>query len=232
MTKSRASGSIAFSCSIRRLTSLHEFDTERSGKAVGDFVLRYREVGSIGIKPLGPKVRAVFGVDELRVYPNLIAGAPHAPFEHITDAELTADLLRVERFAFIGKSGIAGDHKAAGNTREIGGQIVGNAVGKIFLLRDRSTDWQRAGRRSTGAAPVLPRGRTGLARSRLRVLGPVQPSGFPLGHAHQTAIPMPIAATKLAATTVRRGPLRRRPDRIAVAIVTSGSDATAAALIA
>src|SRR5262245_15623742 len=55
--------------------------------------------------------------------------------------------------------------------------------------------------------------------------------GFPLGHAHQTAIPRPIAATILATRTASRkllrrlGAMGRRTE-----IVTSGNNVTAAAL--
>ena len=80
-------------------------------------------------------MRAVFGVDQLRVHPNLIASAPHAPFEDIADAELTADLSRVDGFALVGKCRIPGDHKAPGNARKVGGEIFGDAVGEVFLVR-------------------------------------------------------------------------------------------------
>ena len=113
----------------------HEFDVERSGEAAGDLVLRFRKVGPIGIKPVGSKVRAVFGVDQLRVHPNLITSAPHAPFEDIADAELAADLSRVDGFALVGKSGIAGDYEAACDPRKVGGEIVGDAIGEVFLVR-------------------------------------------------------------------------------------------------
>ena len=42
------------------------------------------------------------------------------------------------------ESGTAGDHKAVGDTREVGGQILGDRVSEIFLFRDRLTNSQKA----------------------------------------------------------------------------------------
>ena len=116
-----------------------ELNIRASSQAAGDLVLRFREVRAIGVEPVGPEMRAGFGIDQLRVHPNLVTGPPHAAFEDIANAELAADLLYVDRLALVGKSGVAGDHEAAGDPRQIGRQIVGDPVGEIFLVRDRST---------------------------------------------------------------------------------------------
>src|SRR5262249_6867318 len=92
-----------------------EFDIKSSGEAAGDFVLHLREVGAIGVNAIGPDMCAAFGVDQLRVHSNLVAGPPDATFEYIADAELTADLLRVDRLSFISKSSIPSDDKTAGD---------------------------------------------------------------------------------------------------------------------
>jgi hypothetical protein len=36
---------------------------KRPREAAGDIVLRFREVCAVGLEPVGPNVRAVFGID-------------------------------------------------------------------------------------------------------------------------------------------------------------------------
>src|ERR1700730_506479 len=55
---------------------------------------------------------------------------------------------------------------------------------------------------------------------------------LPMGHAHQTAVPRPIAATILATRTASLKLLRRLGPMGCNGIVTSGNDATAVALSA
>ena len=115
--------------------------------------LRFREIGAIGVEPVCPDVCARFRVDQLHIHADLVAAAPHAALEHIADAELATDLLRIDRFALVGEGGVARDHEAAGNALEIGRQIIGDPVGKIFLVRivrqvrERQDDDRQARRR-------------------------------------------------------------------------------------
>ena len=64
----------------------------------------------------------------------VLADAAHAAFEHVAHAEFAPDLLRVDRLALVGEGGVAGDDEAVGEMREVGGQVVGDAVGEIVLL--------------------------------------------------------------------------------------------------
>jgi hypothetical protein len=59
----------------------------------------------------------------------------HRAFEHIADAELLADRLGVDAFAFIGEGGVAGDDKAVADAREVRGQVFSHSVGEIILGR-------------------------------------------------------------------------------------------------
>src|ERR1700740_2912649 len=80
------------------------------------------------------KSHPAFGVDELRVYADLVARPPHAAFEDIADAQVAAYLLHVDRLALVRESSGPGDYETSGNPRQIAGQIVGNSVREIFLL--------------------------------------------------------------------------------------------------
>ena len=94
----------------------------------------FAQVRTIGVELVGPEMRAAFGIDQLRVDPNLVTRPPDTAFEDIANTELAADLLYVDRLALVGKGGGAGDHKASGDPRQIGRQIVGDPVGEIFLV--------------------------------------------------------------------------------------------------
>jgi hypothetical protein len=58
-----------------------------------------------------------------------------APLQHIAYPELAADPLHIDRCAPVGEGGVACDHEAFGNPREIGGKVVGDPVREILLLR-------------------------------------------------------------------------------------------------
>jgi len=63
------------------------------------------------IEPFGPKVIAAFGINKLRVDPKPIAASLYRAFEHVADVQFAADLLEIDRFAFIDECGVAADHK-------------------------------------------------------------------------------------------------------------------------
>src|SRR5271166_1288469 len=80
-------------------------------------------------------MRSAFGIGQPHIQPNQITSPPNTAFDDIADAELTTDLLHVDRLALESKSGAAGDHKSAGNPQEIGSQVLGDPIGESFLLR-------------------------------------------------------------------------------------------------
>ena len=65
-------------------------------------------------------MRIILSVDQLRIDPNFVARAPHAPFKHVAHAQLAADLLGVDRLISIGKGSIARDHRQVREPRQIG----------------------------------------------------------------------------------------------------------------
>jgi len=66
---------------------------------------------------------------------NPAARATDAPFEDIAHAQLSADLLCVHRLVPIGECGVARDDEHVRNPRQIGRQILGDAVGEVALFR-------------------------------------------------------------------------------------------------
>src|SRR5262249_49639692 len=56
-------------------------------------------------------------------------------FQYIADAKLAPDLLAVYRLAPIGERCVARDDEHVREPRQIGRQILGDAVGEVLLLR-------------------------------------------------------------------------------------------------
>ena len=80
-------------------------------------------------------MRAGFRVDELGVDAHPVLVALHRAFEHIAHAELLADRLGVDALALVGEGGVAGDDEAVADARQVGRQVLGDAVGEIVLRR-------------------------------------------------------------------------------------------------
>ncbi len=72
-----------------------------------DFIFQLEEVGHVLLEPVGPKMRAGFGVDKLRVHAHPALLALHRAFEHVANAKLLADRLGVDAPALVGEGGVA-----------------------------------------------------------------------------------------------------------------------------
>ena len=86
------------------------------------------------LQPLGPDVRISLGIDQLSVDAHLLDRPLDAPFQHIANAQLAPDLLRVDRLVLVGEGGIARDYEAAGDPRQIGREVLRDAIHEILLL--------------------------------------------------------------------------------------------------
>src|SRR6185437_13892558 len=112
-----------------------EPDFERGHDLRRDVVLHRENIHQLAVVAFGPEMRAAPGVDELARYAHAIARFAHAAFEHVANTELRADPFHVDRLAFVGEARIARDDVQFGQFRQAGDDVVGDAVGKIFLLR-------------------------------------------------------------------------------------------------
>ena len=109
--------------------------TQVVGQSRHHLILQLEEIGHVLLEPVGPQMRARFGVDELRVDAHPVLIALHRAFEHIANAELLADLLGVDALALEGEGRVAGDDEAALDARKLGREVLGDAVGEIVLRR-------------------------------------------------------------------------------------------------
>src|SRR5262245_18744989 len=111
-----------------------ELGIQGVGEPRYDFVLHVEQVGYGLIEPLGPKLIAGFGVDQLHVDPKSIAATLHRALEHIADVQLAADPSKINRFASVGKRGVSANHERASDARKVRGQALGYAIDKVILF--------------------------------------------------------------------------------------------------
>ena len=87
---------------------------QAAGQSRHDFIFQLEQVGHVLLEPVSPQMCAGFGVDKLRVDAHPILIALHRAFEHVANAELLADLLRVDISALVGEGSVARDDEAVG----------------------------------------------------------------------------------------------------------------------
>ncbi len=83
---------------------------------------------------LGPEVSARCGVDELGVDSHTVIGPTNAALKHVSHAKFFCDLSNLHGLPLVRKCRVASDDEETGDFGEIGNQVLGHPVGKIFLL--------------------------------------------------------------------------------------------------
>ena len=73
-------------------------------------------------------------VDQLRGDPHPVAGLAHAALEHVADAERLGHVRHGDRCLLVDEGRVAGDDVQLGQLREIGDDVLADAVGEILLL--------------------------------------------------------------------------------------------------
>jgi hypothetical protein len=96
-------------------------------------VLQLEQIGDAFLEPIGPEMRAGRAVNKLRVDAHLVLVALYRAFEDIPNAQLLANLLAIDVLPFEGESGIAPDDKAVADARQVGREVLRDAIGEIIL---------------------------------------------------------------------------------------------------
>ena len=99
--------------------SVGQLEIERNSDAAGDLVLQCEQIANIAVELLRPQMRIRLGIDQLSVDAHFAARPPNAAFEDISYAQLAADLLGVDPPVPVSECGIARDHKAVCDARQI-----------------------------------------------------------------------------------------------------------------
>jgi aerobic carbon-monoxide dehydrogenase large subunit len=132
---------------------------QRVGDACGDLILQAGEIRAVAIKSLGPDLGVGLRIDQLSIYANMVVRAVDATLQQIANAEVGADLLGIDKLSFVAERRAAtGDCQARNVGRQIGGEIVDDAVSEVILRgiateirkrhdRNRQPSARRPGRR-------------------------------------------------------------------------------------
>jgi hypothetical protein len=73
-------------------------------------------------------------VDQLRADAHAATGFTNGAFEDVAHTQFAADLLQIDRMAFVRKARIAGDDQEPPDAGERDDDLIDHAVGEIFLL--------------------------------------------------------------------------------------------------
>ena len=119
----------------RLLLGQQQLDLQCRDDAPGDVVLDGENVADGPIVALRPDLAAGRALDQAGGDADAVAGATHAALQRIADPQPGAGLGRVAR-ALVGAEGrLAGSDEQARDLRQLGDQILGDAVAEIVLGR-------------------------------------------------------------------------------------------------
>jgi hypothetical protein len=100
-----------------------------------NLVLQRKDAFEIPVKPIGPKMNIGDRVDDLSADADAVRIATHAAFDDIAHPQVLSDCPNIDRVALVGKGRMPCDHDKARDPRQIGDEILCQAVAKVFLLR-------------------------------------------------------------------------------------------------
>src|SRR6476660_5012997 len=97
-------------------------------------VLQVENIFQSAVKSIGPQMSARRGVDELPSDPHATTRLAHAAFEHVTDTQITSNLLDVDSLAFVGERRVTGDDEQRPKSGQSCYDVLHHPVGKKLLL--------------------------------------------------------------------------------------------------
>src|SRR5688572_7973914 len=108
---------------------------QRIDDLANDLVLYSEYVVQAAVEALGPQMSTADGVDQLRIDAHPSGGAAGAAFQQIAHAEIAGDGAGIDRLALVGEGRVARDDEQTRRARQVGDQILGQAVDEDLLLR-------------------------------------------------------------------------------------------------
>ena len=100
-----------------------------------DIVLQFEDVLELAVIAFGPHMAVGAPVDQLRGDAHPVVHLAHAAFEQVLHAEPRRHLVDVDVLSLVGEGGVARDDEQRRDLREIGDDVLGDAVAEIVLLR-------------------------------------------------------------------------------------------------
>ena len=90
---------------------------------------------SAPVEAICPKIGPGASIDELRRDANAVRRLAHTSFHDVAHAQLTPNLLHVDRAPLVGEARIARDDEQPAHARQRRDDVLDDAVGEVFLLR-------------------------------------------------------------------------------------------------
>ena len=104
------------------------------GQVGRDLVLHREEIADVAVVAAGPELLAGLRRDQLGGDADLGSGAPHRTLDQIGGVDLPRDQAGADVVALEGEGRVAAQHAIEGLQRQRVDQILGQAVGEIFVL--------------------------------------------------------------------------------------------------
>ena len=109
-------------------------EAQRVDDGVRDVVLQLEDVLELAVVALGPDMAVGAPVDQLRGDAHPVVHLAHAAFKQILHAQPRGHAVKVLGAALVGEGSVARHHEQRGDLREIGDDVLGDAVAEIILL--------------------------------------------------------------------------------------------------
>ena len=102
--------------------------------AAGDLVLEREDIVQAAVVAIGPEMPAAAAVDQLDGDAHAVPGLAYAALEDVADTERVRRLAHFDGLALVGEDRAARDDEQRGHARQVGDDVLGEAVGEILLL--------------------------------------------------------------------------------------------------
>ena len=121
-----------------------KFGLERIADFLGKISLDGKHIGYIAIVIARPNMLVAIRIDQLHVYPHLVAGAADTAFKNVRDPELLTNIANIRSLSAIGHDGSARDHFEFADFRKVGQNVVLYSIGKesVLLVVAQIFEWQ------------------------------------------------------------------------------------------
>src|SRR5438046_5476859 len=106
-----------------------------SDDGLPDLVAHREEIRHRTIEGLAPDMSAGLGIDELRGDPDAFPHPAHAALDQEANTQLVPEPLHVDGLALEPESRVARSYRQRAPSRQLGDDVLGDAVGEIVLLR-------------------------------------------------------------------------------------------------
>ena len=118
----------------QRALVVAERNLQGRGDLLAQLVLDGEDVFELAVVALRPQVVSGCRLDQLGGHAHPVGGLAHASFEYVSNAQVAAHFLDLDRRALVGEHRVAGDDEEPRYLRKRGDDVVGDAVGEVLLL--------------------------------------------------------------------------------------------------